>query len=114
MPMVCLSLMDLDRLLQHSLAVGASDVHLKHGQPPLLRQDGTIMQLDGWPPLGTADLEDTLRQVTASSPARLAAFQEEGDVDIAYTSASQTRFRLNAFRQRGDISFAFRVIPNKV
>ena len=106
--------MDLNSLLRTAVERGASDVHLKAGRPPVVRLDGALQALDGWEPLGPAQLELFLRDVCGSAPARLAAFQESGELDTAYQPAGLPRFRVNAFRQRGDISFAFRVIPSDV
>ena len=41
MPMHELS-MDLNAVLRHAVEAGASDVHLKVGQPPVLRSDGEL------------------------------------------------------------------------
>ncbi len=106
--------MDIDHLLAHAVALGASDVHLKIGRPPVLRRDGTLEPLAGTPPLTDADLEAVLRRVTESIPHRLESFRTDGEVDIAYQTADLPRFRVNGFRQRGAISFAFRVIPKTI
>ena len=106
--------MDLHALLLHAVQAGASDVHLKVGQPPVLRHDGALDALDGWPPLDEPQLEAVLATVTAEDPARRSAFDETGELDLAYTPAGLPRFRVNGFRQRGAISFAFRVIPSAV
>src|ERR671939_91493 len=106
--------MDLDSLLRRAVELGASDVHLKLGQPPVVRRDGRLARMDGWPPLDTPALEAALATVGATAPARLAAFHDTGDLDIAYQSGDLPRFRVNAFRQRGAISFAFRAIPGRV
>jgi twitching motility protein PilT len=106
--------MDLKGLLQSAVDHGASDLHLKVGQPPVIRHDGSLRPLKGVGSLGPGQLEVFLRDVCASAPARLTAFQETGELDTAYQPAGLPRFRVNAFRQRGDISFAFRLIPNDV
>ena len=80
----------------------------------MIRHDGSLRPLEGWPALGAGQLEIFLRDVCASAPARLTAFQETGELDTAYQPAGLPRFRVNAFRQRGDISFAFRAIPSDV
>ena len=108
------SVVDIDHLLAHAVELGASDVHLKHGRPPVLRRDGTLDPLAGAPPLTDADLEAVLLRVTESIPHRLATFRTEGEVDIAYQVAGLPRFRVNGFRQRGATSFAFRVIPKHI
>ena len=106
--------MELDALLRHAVELGASDVHLKIGQPPVLRRDGTLERLEGWPPLDPEALDAALGIVGAPSPARVAAFHETGELDIAYQSAGLPRFRVNVFRQRGATSLAFRAIPVEV
>src|SRR5687767_5778818 len=103
--------MDLDALLLHAVELGASDVHLKVGRPPVLRRDGSLKPLDGWPDLTDHALEGVLAQVSAAAPKRLAEFQETGELDIAYAGSGLPRFRVNGYRQRGAISFAFRAIP---
>src|ERR687883_130497 len=106
--------MDLNNVLRRSVELGASDIHLKIGKPPLCRRDGAIQPIDGMLPLTDADLEEALNTVGAAAPKRLQAFYETGDLDVAYQDADLPRFRVNAFRQRGAISFAFRVIPKNV
>ena len=106
--------MDLNRLLHTAVDRGASDIHLKVGQPPIIRFDGDLQPLEEWPALDADRLEAILREVGADAPKRLAKFDETGEIDTAYQRPGLPRFRVNAFRQRGDISFAFRVIPREV
>ena len=105
--------MNLDALLSRAVDLGASDIHLKLGRPPMLRRDGSLGPIEG-PDLTEADLEVVLQRVTESAPQRLKDFATTGDLDIAYQSGELPRFRVNGFRQRGAISFAFRVIPKRV
>jgi twitching motility protein PilT len=105
---------DLHSLLLHAVQAGASDVHLKIDQPPVLRHDGALVALEDWPPLDSHQLASVLATVTAQDPARRAAFDESGELDLGYTPSGLPRFRVNGFRQRGAISFAFRVIPSSV
>jgi twitching motility protein PilT len=106
--------MDLDRVLRRAVQLGATDVHLKLGQPPIVRRDGDLGVVPDAPALSTDDLESALATIGAAAPARLAAFRETGDLDVAYQSDDLPRFRVNAFRQRGAISLALRVIPKHV
>jgi twitching motility protein PilT len=105
---------DLHSVLLRAIQGGASDVHLKIGQPPVLRRQGSLAPLEGWPPLDQLQLESVLATVTAHDPARRASFEATGDLDLAYTPTDLPRFRVNGFRQRGAISFAFRAIPERV
>lgn len=106
--------MELDVLLQRAVDLGASDIHLKVGRPPILRHDGELGELVEWPWLTDEDLESVLVLVCASTPGRADAFVESGELDTAYSATGLPRFRVNGFRQRGSISFAFRVIPREV
>jgi twitching motility protein PilT len=108
------SRVDLENLLRSAVERGASDLHLKVGQPPIIRHDGELQALDGWDPLDSEQLEAILEQIGRSAPARLASFYDTGELDTAYQRGDLPRFRVNAFRQRGDISFAMRVIPKDV
>ena len=103
--------MELDVLLKGASKRGASDVHLKLRQPPVLRVDGALEPLDGWEPLTEMDLAGALRAVVEASPARLGRL-EDGELDLAYSADGLPRFRVNCFRQRGAVSLAFRVIPD--
>ncbi len=106
--------MELINLLTAAVGTGASDVHLKLGQPPIVRLDGELEPLPGWPALGEHELTEVLDAVTEISPRRRDAFDEHGDLDIAYSHPTLPRFRVNGFRQRGATSFAFRVIPSVI
>src|SRR6266540_2084102 len=112
--MAGVSAMELNPLLRRAVELGASDIHLKVGVPPILRRDGALGPLEESPLVTDRDTEAVLQIVGKRSPERLAAFKDTGDLDIAYQEQDLPRFRVNAFRQRGHISVAFRVIPKNV
>ena len=106
--------MDLNALLRRAVELGASDVHLKEGQPPVLRRDGELALLEDHAALDDAALAAVLGTVGARTPEKLQQFHATGDLDTAYQDEDLPRFRVNGYRQRGAISFAFRVIPKTV
>jgi twitching motility protein PilT len=106
--------MDLISLLTRAVDAGASDVHLKLGQPPVIRIDGELEPMEGWAAMTEQDLLTVLDTVTEISPKRRDLFDDSGDLDIAYSYPTLPRFRVNGFRQRGATSFAFRVIPSEI
>src|SRR5213592_3067934 len=106
--------MELNPLLKRAVELGASDIHLKVGLPPILRRDGALSPLEESAILVDRDMESLIEVVGKRSPERLETFKQTGDLDIAYQDADLPRFRVNAFKQRGHISFAFRVIPKNV
>jgi twitching motility protein PilT len=106
--------MELNPLLKRAVELGASDIHLKVGLPPILRRDGALSPLDEYAILTDKDMDSLIEVVGKRSPERLEAFKKMGDLDIAFQDGDLPRFRVNAFRQRGHISFAFRVIPKGI
>jgi twitching motility protein PilT len=106
--------MDLNGLLRRAVELGASDIHLKIGRPPVLRRDGALGELEEAEPLDDSALLSVLNKVSAHAPDKLTHFHTSGDLDIAYQDEDLPRFRVNAYRQRGAISFAFRIIPKNV
>src|SRR3954463_1530922 len=106
--------MELNGLLRRAVELGASDIHLKIGQPPILRRDGALGPMEDAEQLDDACLLAFLNKVAAHAPDKLSHFHSAGDLDIAYQDEDLPRFRVNAYRQRGAISFAFRVIPKTV
>ena len=84
----------------------ASDLHVKVGVPPKIRETGVLEPIEG-----TRDLthEQTERIAEAIVPEdRGARLREAGEVDFAYSVEGVGRFRANVFRQRGSISMVFR------
>ncbi|HVH51056.1 MAG TPA: PilT/PilU family type 4a pilus ATPase, partial [Gaiellaceae bacterium] len=103
--------MDLNGLLKRAVELGASDVHLKLGRPPMLRRDGELAPLEGHAPLDEKALKSVLEAVGARTPEKLQHFHAAGDLDTAYQADGLPRFRVNAYRQRDATSLAFRIIP---
>jgi twitching motility protein PilT len=106
--------MDLNPILRRAVELGASDIHLKVGKPPILRRDGAVGPIDGVEPLNDADLEAVLNKITEITTPKRDEFRAHGDLDLAYQDEDLPRFRVNVFKQRGAISFAFRVIPKTI
>ena len=106
---------DVDSALRHVVEREGSDLHLKVGSPPIARVDGDLRPVEGIKELGPEDTEGALRHLLKHADPRLwREFEEEGEVDLAYSIRGLSRFRVNAFRQRGSVSIACRVIPFQI
>jgi twitching motility protein PilT len=83
----------------------ASDLHLKVGTPPKLREAGRLVPVDREPltPAETAAIAGAI-----IPPDRVERFDTMGEVDFAYSVAHVGRFRVNVFRQRGSTSMVLR------
>ena len=101
----------MDRLLRALVAARGSDLHLRVGEPPVIRASGELERLDE-PPLDAAALEAML---VAVMPERdRAQYAGTGDADYAYEIEGVARFRANALRDRHGPAGVFRVIPATV
>jgi twitching motility protein PilT len=103
-----LALETLFRLLVQS---GASDLHLRTGEPPMLRLHGELARQEH-PPLSADRLEAMLFSIMTGK--ELGEFKDGGDTDWAYEIEGLARFRCNAGRDRFGAMGVFRVIPNQI
>jgi twitching motility protein PilT len=109
---------DLDPLLEKMLdaAPGASDLNLSVGRPPQIEVDGKLQSVP------YAGIERLLPYQTELIALRLMKGKRDlaeklirtGSVDLSYSLARRTRFRVNVFSQRGSYSIVLRVIPSNV
>jgi twitching motility protein PilT len=101
----------MDRLLRLLVERGGSDLHLRVGEPPVVRASGELVRLEE-PALDAAAIEAML---LAIMPERnRVEFDERNDTDYAYEIAGVARYRANALRDRVGPAGVFRVIPAKV
>jgi twitching motility protein PilT len=104
--------MDLTELLQRVVRAGASDLHLKVGNYPIMRVHGTLPPDHNSPKLDP----ETLRALatTIIPDALVARFAAEHEVDFLHSGPGLVRFRCNVFKQRGTVAMALRVLPMEV
>jgi twitching motility protein PilT len=102
---------DMEALMGLALARRASDLHLKAGQPPILRIDGEVQPTD-LAPLDAADVLNLARQIMDERTIRL--YEDAGSVDFSHETGSGDRFRVNVYRQRGTASVAVRRVSREV
>jgi len=103
---------EIDRLLRALVDTSASDLHLRVGEPPILRIHGELKRMRDINPASNGRVEAML---TSIMPERnLAEFSEIKDTDFAYEIEGLARFRANAFRDHHGAGGVFRVIPAKV
>jgi len=102
---------DINALLKRANEMGASDLHVKVGSPPIVRINGVLSPLQGENKLTS---QDTISIVfSIMTEAQKGVFKKRGDIDMAYSVPGVGRFRCNCFMQRGSMGAVFRVIPIK-
>ena len=90
----------------------ASDVHLSPGVPPAMRLRGQITPMEDFERLTQQDTREIVYSVL--NDAQRKRFENERQLDLAYSIPGLARFRVNVFFQRGAISAAFRLIPSEI
>lgn len=102
----------IDALLRKMVELGASDLHVSVGAPPILRLDGDVVPIPGARPLSAEDTKALLRPMM---PLRnLSQFDETHDTDFAHEIGGIARFRSNVFMDLNGIGGVFRIIPTKI
>jgi twitching motility protein PilT len=105
--------LDLSLALARVVDAGASDLHLKADNRPLIRLEGKLEWLDERiEPLVPWQTEQILHELIPES--RIKEFESTNELDFAYVAPGLGRFRVNAYRQRGSIALVLRVVLNSI
>ncbi len=102
---------NLNELVEIVVKEGASDLHLSEGRPPVIRVSSFLIPLSKVAPLSHEDVEGLLSILL--TPANKKEFDENKEVNFAYSHNGGRRFRCNAFLSLGRLSIALRLIPNE-
>jgi twitching motility protein PilT len=103
--------MHIDELLRYATKKGASDLHLKPTQPPLVRINGKLLPVKA-DRLKPDQIEKMVMEIL--NPVQKKRLEERMAVDIGYGIHSLARFRGNIFVQRGTLAASFRRIPFEI
>ncbi len=101
----------VDALLEKLVSMDASDLHLKCGQPPIMRIRGDLKR---FPELLMTPDEHLSLLFGMLNPERMERLETFKEVDLSYNVPNLARFRVNMFWQRGNVGAVFRVIPFKI
>lgn len=100
------------QLLTKAVNAGASDIHLKVGQPPGARVRGRIayFRMDKIRPEDT----EALAKLVVSKTVMADKLAELTEFDTSYSVPGVGRFRVNVYRQRGSLAIVMRSIPLRI
>jgi twitching motility protein PilT len=101
----------LYELLKLTHARLASDLHLKVGQAPAIRVDGSIIPVPEYR-FSLRDFERLLEALITEDQRQI--FDRENELDFAYALEGVCRFRVNLYRDINGPGAVFRVIPYRV
>ena len=105
-------LLNIDDLLQQTVALGASDLHITVGSAPAVRLRGHLARLDGYLPFDGESTRALLYRILSSEQQKHLELQRQ--IDLAYEVPGLARFRVNVYFQREALGAAFRQIPTDI
>ncbi len=98
--------LEVNKLFRMVMKHEASDLHLKSGQPPMMRLRGDIVKVNA-PPISGEDMEKLLMPML--KPDHRKILDAEGGVDFSHVIGNdECRFRVSMFKQRGKLSLVSR------
>ena len=101
----------LNDLLKLAVESGASDIVVKSNKPGYVRLSGRLKPVEMDPiscPEAQAFVDEHVPKVFKQK------WEDEGQIDFAYSADGVGRFRVNAFHQRGLVSIVLRHIKSRV
>jgi len=104
--------LEVDKIFKALVKLEGSDLHLKVGQPPMVRVKGDLRPLNR-PPIENEEMVRLL--IPMMDDRNLAIFDHEGGADFAYVvdiDGVSWRFRINLLKQLGKIGLVARRINN--
>lgn len=102
----------IDEIAKEAVSKGASDIHITAGTPPMVRVDGKIVPLTGYPILNPKDTQQLIYSFMNEKQKK--TFEEKKELDFSFGIRGLGRFRVNVFYQRGTVAAALRRIPNQI
>lgn len=99
------------KILDESLNMEASDIHLVNGKPPVYRIEKKLVESQEIEELTKYDLEGLMEYLVDDSLELVDLFETTKKLDISYEYMKK-RFRVNASMAFGIPTFSIRIIPN--
>jgi len=101
--------MKINDLLENTIKLNASDLHLTPGLKPIIRLKKDLKVLESYPVLTSENTADLAAQLLNEKQQK--KLLDERQIDAGYTIRRDARFRLNVFFAKGQICLAIRRIP---
>jgi len=102
---------EMQEILQLCFDRGASDLHLKSTQPPIIRVSGRLIRTD-FDPLTKDDVQRLIFSILA--PEQRRTLEQTYELDCSYGVEGLGRFRVNVYKDRGQYAAALRTIASRV
>jgi twitching motility protein PilT len=104
--------LSIDDLLERTVALGASDLHITVGSTPVVRVRGKLVAVEGTEPLDGEMTQALLYRVLNTEQQKRLEIDKQ--IDFAHAVPGVARFRVNVYFQRETLGAAFRQIPQDI
>lgn len=104
------TVLEVDRIFCDAVRLGAANIHLKAGQPPVVRIDGNLRRLEA-SPLTIPEMVDLCIPLLDDRHSK--EFKEHGGTDFAHVihlDGHAHRFRINLFQQNGSMALCAQAV----
>jgi twitching motility protein PilT len=104
--------MELVEILKTAVQSGASDIHIVIGMPPMMRQNGEIMEIPGFTKISGDESKRLIYSILYEE--QRAKFEEHWELDCSFSVSGFARFRVNVLLQKNGVEAVMRVISSKI
>lgn len=99
-------------MLKEAAELGASDLHIRVGMPPMVRIHGEILPLPGYKEVSSAESRELVEGSITDEQRK--AFLEFKSLDFSRNVNGVAHFRCAYFLQQGMMGMVYRRIPHKI
>lgn len=104
-------MLEIQELLQLVFDRAASDLHLKSGQPPIIRVAGKLIR-STLPPLTKEEVQRLIFSLITSEQRK--QLEQTYELDCSFGLDGIGRFRVNVYKDRGSYAAALRVVATRI
>src|SRR5688572_1788040 len=104
--------MELVDVLKTAVQSGASDIHLVIGKPPMMRLNGEVAEIPGFPKVSADESKRLIYSILYEE--QRAKFEEHWELDCSFAVTGLSRFRVNVLLQKNGVEAVMRVISSKI
>lgn len=105
-------MIDFVNVLKKAVEMGASDIHVNIGRPPMVRSRGKIQPLPGFDVITATDSQKIIFGFLYDNQKK--EFEQNWELDTSLSIPDVARFRVNVFRQKNGVEAVLRVISSKI
>ncbi|MBI4677404.1 MAG: type IV pilus twitching motility protein PilT [Elusimicrobia bacterium] len=104
--------MELVEVLKTAVQAGASDIHVVIGKAPMMRLNGEIAEVPGYPKVNPDEAKRLVYSILFEE--QRAKFEEHWELDTSFSIPGLSRFRVNVLLQKNGVEAVMRVISSKI